>query len=368
MEKRKSLLPPEILWQDPQASARVGGLRYVHDGQPGIRRRPCGRGFVYFGPDGQMIRDRQTLKRLRNLVIPPAWQKVWICCSPHGHLQATGRDARGRKQYLYHAAWGELRNEVKFAHILQFAEALPAMRQQVARDLRKHDLPREKMLAVVVRLLEKSLIRVGNEEYLRQNLSFGLTTMRRDHVEIEGSNICFSFRGKSGQWHERCVSDHRVSRVLRQILELPGQELFRYRDQRGELHAIASEDVNGYLREATGADLTTKDIRTWHATVAAASVLQELGPWRSPAEGKRKVGQAVRQVARLLGNRPATSRKYYIHPEILESYLHGQLLSSLQAHYPRQDDAPPAELAPMEEAVRSFLADRQQGGASKEEQ
>jgi DNA topoisomerase-1 len=348
--------PQEIFWRDPQAAARAVGLRYVHDGMPGIRRRRCGRGFAFFGPDGELIRDRQALERVRALVIPPAWQDVWICCTATGHLQATGRDRRGRKQYLYHASWGEIRNEVKFARILHFADTLPVLRQQVDHDLRKRNFPREKMLAAVVRLLEKSLIRIGNEEYLRQNLSFGLTTLRRDHVEIEDSEIRFSFRGKAGKWHERSVQDRRVSRVLRQILDLPGQELFRYLDKEEELRAISSEEVNDYLRQATGADFTAKDIRTWHATVAAAAELQDLGPWRSPAEAKRKVGQAVRQVARLLGNRPAASRKYYIHPEILDSYLHGQLLPSLDRILSRVDENFPPELSPMEYAVKIFLA------------
>jgi DNA topoisomerase-1 len=344
----------EELWRDPAASAQAAGLHYVHDGLPGIRRRRCGLGFLYLGPDGTPIRDIEVLDRIRSLVIPPAWTTVWICPSPRGHLQATGRDARGRKQYLYHPDWGGVRNEVKFIHILQFADALPALRRRVEADLGKHGLPRERILAAVVRLLEKSLIRVGNETYLRENNSFGLTTLRRPHVEVDTSEIRFAFRGKSGQWHEKSVQDRRVARILRQILDLPGQELFRYLDANGELRAVASEDVNSYLREATGADFTAKDIRTWHATVCAAAHLHRLGAAATVSQAKKNISRAVGEVARMLGNRPAASRKYYIHPAVLESYRQGTLLPALDAAFAGTGDAPP-ELDDMEIAVRVFL-------------
>lgn len=361
MNEYPDALPQEEeLWRDPVASARAVGLRYMHDGLPGIRRRRCGSGFLYLGPDGTALRDRQVLERIRSLVIPPAWTGVWICPSPRGHLQATGRDARGRKQYLYHPAWTDFRNEVKFVHILQFAEALPLLRRRVAADLGRRGLSREKILAAVVRLLEISLIRVGNEAYLRENNSFGLTTLQRGHVEVATSEIRFAFRGKSGQWHEKSVQDRRVARVLRQILDLPGQELFRYVNGSGELRTVASEDVNDYLQETTGADFTAKDIRTWHATVCAAAALRSLGPATSPSQAKKNIARAVREVARHLGNRPAASRKYYIHPAILDAYRDGTLLPALDAILPGIDETFPPELDVLETAVKVFLAWRQQ--------
>jgi len=364
MTKDRGGLPKEEeLWRDLAASARAAGLRYVHDGLPGIRRRRCGRGFMYIAPDGEAIRDPRALKRIRSLVIPPAWVEVWICSSPRGHLQATGRDDRGRKQYLYHPDWAELRNEVKFAHILQFAEALPLLRHRVDSDLRRRGFPRERILAAVVRLLERSLIRVGNEAYLRENNSFGLTTLRRSHVEVETEEIRFAFRGKSGKWHERSVRDRRVARVLRQMLDLPGQELFRYVNGDGELRTVASEDVNGYLREVTGAEFTAKDIRTWHATVCASAALRSIGPAASAAAARKNVARAVREVAQMLGNRPAASRKYYIHPEILESYRDGALLPALDAILPEIDERFPAELDALENAVKVFLEWRRQNAA-----
>lgn len=361
---REELLQGEELWRDPAASARAVGLHYVHDGLPGIRRRRCGRGFLYLGPDGGAVRDPLTLERIRSLVIPPAWMEVWICPSHRGHLQATGRDARGRKQYLYHPDWGAIRNEVKFTHILQFAEALPLLRRRVDSDLRRRGLPREKILAAVIRLLERSLIRVGNEVYLRENNSFGLTTLQRHHVEVETSEIRFAFRGKSGKWHERSVRDRRVARVLRQILDLPGQELFRYVDGEGELRAVSSEDVNAYLREATGDEFTAKDIRTWHATVCAAAALRSVGPAETASKAKKNIALAVREVAHMLGNRPAASRKYYIHPQILESYASGALLPALHALIPEIDQRFPPELDALESAVKVFLESRRENGPS----
>lgn len=350
----------EELWRDPKASAQAVGLHYMHDGLAGIRRRRCGNGFRYFAPDGEPLRDPDTLARIRTLMIPPAWTEVWISPSPHGHLQATGRDARGRKQYLYHPQWADWRSEVKFARLLQFADALPSLRRQVAADLRRPGLPREKILAAVVRLLEKSLIRIGNEEYQKENRSYGLTTLRRRHVEVDTDEIRFAFRGKAGLWHEKNISDRRVARILRQVLDLPGQELFRYASDEGDMRTVASEDVNLYLREATGADFTAKDIRTWHATVAATAWLREIGPFTSLRQGKKNVTEAVREVARRLGNRPAASRKYYIHPTIIDSYLEGLLLPSLETIASRLDETFPPELDPTETAVRVFLEWRQQ--------
>ena len=357
----------EPLRSDLAASARAVGLHYVHDGFPGIRRRRCGKGFLYLGPQGAVLRDKTNLERIRSLVIPPAWTEVWICVSPRGHLQATGRDARGRKQYLYHPAWAEFRKEVKFARILQFCDSLPILRRRVAADLGRKGLSREKILAAIVRLLEKSLIRVGNEVYLRENDSFGLTTLQRRHVDVDAAEIRFAFRGKAGQWQERSVHDRRVARVLRQILDLPGQELFRYLDGNGEARLVGSEDVNAYLQETTGADFTAKDIRTWHATVCAAADLRAIGPAATPTQARKNVTQAVREVARMLGNRPAASRKYYIHPEILEAYRDGTLLPTLEEILPRIDESFPPELDALETAVRIFLESRQKEGVFRNE-
>lgn len=355
MKFSPEIASPGELLRDAEASARAVGLYYVHDGLPGIRRRRCGKGFLYLGADGETIRAPEEIARIRKLVIPPAWTEVWICPSARGHLQATGRDARGRKQYLYHPEWSVLRNHVKFDHILQFADALPPLRRRIEADLARRGLSREKIVATVVRLLEKSLIRIGNDIYLRENNSFGLTTLQRDHVEVATSEIRFAFRGKSGQWHEKSVRDRRVARVLRQILDLPGQELFRYADEEGELRAIASEDVNAYLRETTGEDFTAKDIRTWHASVAAATELRNLGPSTSASQGKKNITRAVGEVARLLGNRPAASRKYYIHPAILEAYLDGTLLPALDALIAEIGGNSLPELDVMETAVQHFL-------------
>ncbi|MEZ4599863.1 MAG: hypothetical protein R2940_08745 [Syntrophotaleaceae bacterium] len=352
---REDLRQGDHLLRDPEASAQAVGLRYMHDGLSGIRRRRHGKGFTYLDQNGQTIRDKLILERIRSLVIPPAWTEVWISPTSDGHLQATGRDERGRKQYLYHPEWAEFRNRVKFSHILQFADALPLLRRRVEADLRQRRPTRERILAAVIRLLEKSLIRVGNEAYRRENDSFGLTTLRRQHVEVTAAEIRFSFRGKSGKWHERSVRDRRVAGVLRKILELPGQELFRYLDDEGELRTVASEDVNEYLQAATGSEFTAKDIRTWHATVGAADALRSLGPAESASQEKKNIAAALRQVAGLLGNRPAASRKYYIHPLILQSYAEGTLLPALDLILEKVEENRPPELDPMETAVKIFL-------------
>ena len=328
--------------------ARSAGLRYVTDARPGIRRRRRGRGFSYLDAAGRPLRDRQQRQRIAALAIPPAWTDVWICASADGHLQATGRDARGRKQYRYHPDWRAVRDETKFDRLVAFGEALPHLRARLERDLERPGLPREKVLAVVVRLLETTLIRIGNEEYARENRSFGLTTLRNRHVTIAGAKLNFHFRGKSGQEHDVTLSDRRVARVVRACRDLPGQELFQYLDEAGERQTVDSADVNGYLREATGLDFTAKDFRTWGGTVLALSALQTIGGGDpkacrpaadrpagggpgagGPAGGSREanhaVVEAVRQVARQLGNRPAVCRKYYVHPAVIAAFLSGQM-------------------------------------------
>lgn len=270
------------------------------------------------------------MRRIRSLVIPPAWTNVWICSLPHGHLQALGIDARGRKQYRYHPLYRQVRNHTKFSRLLDFGKVLPEIRQRVNRDLALPGLPREKVLATVVRLLETTFIRIGNVEYARENSSFGLTTLRNRHVAIEGSTLKFNFRGKSGQDHEVSIHDRRLARIVKECQELPGYELFQYKDELGERHSIDSSDVNGYLKEITGEDFTAKDFRTWAGTVQTALALAEIGPFQSETEAKRNIVAAVKSTASRLGNRPATCRNYYVHPAILESYMDGSLLGSVK--------------------------------------
>jgi DNA topoisomerase I len=305
--------------------ARAAGLRYVSDETPGITRQRRGKAFRYRHPNGSPVRDRPTLGRIRSLAIPPAWAEVWICARDDGHLQATGRDARRRKQYRYHRRWREVRDETKYGRLIPFALALPRIRRRVGRDLALPGLPREKVLATVVRLLETTRIRVGNEEYARENESFGLTTLRERQVQVRGEKLRFRFRGKSGIEHTIELTDRRLAAIVRRVRDLPGEELFRYVDEGGETRRIESEDVNAYLREISGDEFTSKDFRTWAGTVLAARALRALAPFASQAEGKRNIAQAIEAVAKELGNTKAVCRKCYVHPAILESYLEGRL-------------------------------------------
>jgi DNA topoisomerase-1 len=306
------------------AAAEAASLRYVTDGSPGIARFRVGRGFRYRAADGSPVRDLATRRRIRALVIPPAWTEVWICPTPHGHVQAVGRDARGRKQYRYHPRWRETRDASKYGRLLLFAERLPALRRRVAADLGRPGLPREKVLATVVRLLETSLIRVGNAEYAAANGSFGLTTLRSRHVRIEGASLRFEFRGKGGKRHIVDIADRRLARVVRQCQELPGHELFQYVDDDGQRRTITSGDVNAYLRETAGEEFTAKDFRTWAGTVLAARALTGKLPG-SETEAKRNVVEAIRAVAARLGNTVAICRKCYVHPGVVDAYLGGTL-------------------------------------------
>ena len=312
---------------DPVESAAEAGLRYVTDTTPGIRRERRGDSFVYFDRDGKRIRDVEVLQRIKFLAIPPAWTDVWICPDRRGHVQATGRDARGRKQYRYHPEWRAVRDEAKYSRLLAFAEALPAMRERVDADLRLHGLPRRKVLATVVKLLEETSIRVGNEEYRRQNQSFGLTTMRDRHAHFEGaSDVRFEFKGKSGKVHSVQLHDRRLARVVKQCQELPGQELFQYVDEAGERHAVESSDVNEYIREISGSDFSAKDFRTWNGTVLATRYLRLCDAPGSASAGKKLVSGAIKSVAAELGNTPAVCRKAYVHPVVVNAYLEGSLL------------------------------------------
>jgi DNA topoisomerase-1 len=315
---------------DSHDCARAAGLRYVSDAAPGILRRRRGKAFHYRRADGGPVRDRRTLGRIRALAIPPAWRDVWICSADDGHLQATGRDARQRKQYRYHQRWREVRDETKYGRLTPFAAALPRIRRRVARDLARPGLPRAKVLATVVRLLETTRARIGNEEYARANESFGLTTLRERQVRVHGSKLRFRFRGKSGVEHAIELDDRRLAGIVRRMRDLPGEELFRYVDDDGETRRIESADVNAYLKEISGEDFTSKDFRTWAGTVVAARALYRIGTFETQAEAKRNVVQAIEAVAGALGNTKAVCRKCYIHPEVLECYLDGQLADFMQ--------------------------------------
>jgi DNA topoisomerase-1 len=317
---------------DPLESAKAAGLRYVSDDEPGLRRRKRGTGFTYLDPQGRAVKDKATLERIRKLAIPPAWTDVWICPRANGHLQATGRDARGRKQYRYHAGWREVRDETKFGRMIAFGEALPKIRERIDRDLSQRGLGREKVLATVVKLLETTLIRVGNQEYVKQNNSFGLTTLRDRHVEVDGATLRFEFRGKSGKDHSVEIHDRRLARIVKQCRDVPGQTLFQYLDGDGQRQSVGSEDVNAYLRETTGEEFSAKDFRTWGGTVLALSALLEIGATCAGDErsANRAVVEAIKNVAGQLGNRPAICRKYYVHPVVIESFLGGTLIETLE--------------------------------------
>lgn len=318
-EVRDALAEPP----NPKESAQAAGLRYVTDARPGIRRIRAGRGFRYVDPAGKTIKDPETLRRIRSLVIPPAWVGVWICPTPNGHLQATGRDARGRKQSRYHPKWREVRDETKYERMVLFAQALPLIRARVKEDLAKQGLPREKVLATIVSLMEQTHIRVGNEEYAKENGSYGLTTLRNKHVDVQGSKVTFSFQGKSKVHHTVSLQDRRLARIVKQCSDLPGYELFQYVDEDGTRHSVDSSDVNDYLREITGQHFTAKDFRTWAGTVLACDLLRELGPFESATQAKKNVVEAIKKVAAKLGNTPAVCRKCYVHPAVLEAYLGG---------------------------------------------
>jgi DNA topoisomerase-1 len=347
---------------DPVADARAAGLRYVGDAGTGITRErrasKRGGGFRYIGSDGRAVRKAKELQRIAHLAIPPAWSDVWICPSPNGHIQATGRDARGRKQYRYHERWRAQRDATKYERTIAFGAALPRIRTSVDADLRGPDLSRERVLATVVRLLDTTYIRVGNEEYARENRSFGLTTMQDRHVEVVGSRLSFQFRGKSGKQHTVAVSDRRVARVITRLQDLPGQQLFQWQDDDGEVHGVESEDVNEYIREAAGDDFTAKDFRTWAGTVLAAWALQELGEYASQTEAKRNVVAAVESVARHLGNTPAVCRRCYVHPEIVAAHLDGALLANLERHAEETLATSLDDLSGWEAAVLAFLRRR----------
>jgi DNA topoisomerase-1 len=362
---------PDPRRSEPDASsaardvARAAGLRYATDTSPGITRRRSGRGFNYRDADGATVRDRELLARIRRLAIPPAWTDGWICPWPNGHIQASGRDARGRKQYRYHADWHQRRGADKFDRMLGFAKVLPRIRKRCDADLARPGLAREKVLAAVVRLLELTLIRVGNDEYARLNRSFGLTTLRDRHARIEGSGVRFRFRGKSGKTHEVGLRDRRLAGVIRRCQELPGQELFQFIDDDGEVRDVASDDVNDYIREASGGEYTAKDFRTWAGTVLAYRALRALQPGVGEGAAKRNVVEAIRQTADRLGNTPAVARGSYVHPAVLEAYLAGSIPGAL-VQAAEEQATPPTGATPKEEsAVRALLRQRLEDDAAR---
>jgi DNA topoisomerase I len=338
---------------DPVDSARAAGLRYVSGGA-GLRRRRAGQGFRYLDAAGRRVTDADQLRRIRSLAIPPAWREVWICPVAHGHLQAVGRDARGRKQYRYHPRWRAARDETKYARMIAFAHALPRIRERVAQDMARPGLPRDKVLATVVRLLETTFIRVGNAAYARTNGSFGLTTLLSHHVDVSGSTLAFEFRGKGGKTVSVGISDRRLARVVRRCQDLPGQELFQYVDADGARQSIDSADVNAYLKAIGGEDFTAKDFRTWAGTVRAARALRDLPAAASKTQMRANVVKAIASVARDLGNTPAICRKSYVHPAVVEAYLEGAVIPA-----PRKGVVGSARgLSPEERAVLALLRRR----------
>ncbi|HUS35679.1 MAG TPA: DNA topoisomerase IB [Verrucomicrobiae bacterium] len=340
--------------KDPVISAKEAGLHYVADDRPGIRREKNGHDFKFIDSKGRVIKNNDEITRIRKLGIPPAWTDVWICSDPEGHVQATGRDARGRKQHRYHKRWREVRDETKYNRMVEFAKTLPKIRQRTAQDLAKPGLPIEKVLATVVRILETGVIRVGNEEYAKQNKSFGLTTMRDRHVRVRGAEMRFEFRGKSGKLHNIQLEDPRLAKVVKNCQDIPGQELFQYRDDEGLRRKISSTDVNDYIREITGGDFTAKDFRTWAGTVLAAMALREVEKCDTKAQQKKNVTAAIERVAARLGNTPTICKKCYIHPFVLDAYMDGTLLAQAAAQRARSQHS----LNPDEAMVLALLNTR----------
>lgn len=331
-------------------------LTYFSDEEPGYGRKRSGKGFAFYDEKGRLISDKATKARIRKLAIPPAWESVWICPDENGHIQATGRDARGRKQYIYHPDYRAWREQDKFAHILQFAVRLPKLRQRVREDLNKRKLSRELVLATAVRVIEQTLVRVGNDTYARQNKSYGLTTLREKHLDYEGHTIRLHFKGKSGQEVDTTLRDRRVETVLRKMEGLPGQHLFQYLDEDGEPHRIQSADVNGYIRETMGEEFSAKDFRTWAATVLAALALLEYEAAETKKVQQSNVKRAIERVARRLGNTPTVCRKSYVHPEVIDGYLDGTLAGVLKRKV--EEEIEDGDLTGDEKAVLRFLRRR----------
>ena len=353
MEVRKPDSPAAIV-TDPQESAEVVGLCYVNDDMPGIRRVGSGKSFKYVDANGERIRDEKQLRRIKSLVIPPAWREVWICPKENGHLQATGLDDRGRKQYRYHSRWRQIRDETKFNRMILFGKSLPKIRANVKRHLRLEGMPRQKVLATIVQLMDTTFIRVGNDEYARENKSYGLTTLRNKHAEVNGSRVRFQFRGKSAKEHVIDVHDARLAKIVQKCQDLPGQELFAYINGDGTVQDVKSDDVNSYLREISGQDFTAKDFRTWAGTVLAAKELCQCCDFETKKDLKKNITRTVEAVAHRLGNTPAVCRKCYVHPAVLDSYRDGSMLGLLKTR-PKKISKIQAKLPPDEASVLCLL-------------
>ncbi len=358
LEKEAKKIEDLGIVTDPVEAAEEAGLRYVSDEQPGYTRQKKGEEFEYFDTKGKPITDEARLLRIRRLAIPPAYTDVWICPTANGHLQATGRDARGRKQYRYHEKWREARDETKYDRMLIFGAALPKIRKRVEEDLTLSGMPKNKVLAAIVSIMERTFIRVGNEEYARTNNSYGLTTMRNKHVDVKGHRVSFKFRGKSGVTHEMEIADRRLARIVKKAQDLPGQELFAYCDENDKVHDIKSQDVNDYLREITGEDFTAKDFRTWAGTVLAAVALNAVDPFENQKQAKTNVKTAINAVSKILGNTPAVCRKCYVHPAVLETYLSGNMIEGLKRKTEEALANNLPDLQSVEAAVMSFLQTR----------
>lgn len=349
-------MPKDAVISDPRDAAKEAGLVYVNDDMPGITRQRSGKGFSYRGPDGKTITDKAERARLASLAIPPAYADVWICPDPRGHIQATGRDDKGRKQYRYHPDFRAVRDSAKYDHMLDFAHALPQIRERVDQDMSRRGMPAEKVLATVVHLLENTMIRVGNADYVKQNKSHGLTTLRDRHVKIDGNQVRFRFKGKSGKEWDLGLKDRRVARIVRAAQDIPGQHLFQYLDEDGERQKVTSTEVNAYLREISGQDVTAKDFRTWTGTVLAALALAEYEKCDSQAAAKRNIRDAIERVASRLGNTPTICRKCYIHPQVIDAYLADELKLELREEI--EDDLQQSGLRPEERQVLEFLKKR----------
>jgi DNA topoisomerase-1 len=356
-EEKKKIVDLNIV-TDPVEAAEEAGLRYVSDERPGYTRKAKGDDFEYFDTQGKPITDETRLLRIKRIAVPPAYTDVWICPTANGHIQATGRDARGRKQYRYHEKWREARDETKYDRMLIFGAALAKIRDRVEADLALPGLPKNKVLATIVSIMERTFIRVGNEEYARENRSYGLTTMRNRHIKVQGAKLRFNFRGKSGVKHEVDVHDRRLARIVKKLQDLPGQEVFGYLDDDGTIHNISSQDVNDYLREITGEDFTAKDFRTWAGTVLAAVALNATEAFETKKQAKQNIKHAIGAVAKILGNTPAVCRKCYVHPAVLETYLSGSMIEGLRRKTEEALEANAPDLRSVEAAVMKFLQRR----------
>lgn len=358
LAKEKAKIADLEIITDPEEAAEEAGLRYVSDDQPGYTRKAKGDDFEYFDTAGKPIKDESRLLRIRRLAIPPAYTDVWICPKANGHLQATGRDARKRKQYRYHEKWRDARDETKYERMVVFGAALPIIRKRVEEDLALPGLPKNKVLATIISIIERTFIRIGNEEYARENKSYGLTTMKNRHVKVTGTKMRFNFRGKSGVEHDVSVADPRLARIVKKVQDLPGQDLFGYLDDEGEAHGVSSQDVNDYLQEITGENFTAKDFRTWAGTVLAAVALNALESFETKKQAKLNVKNAVAAVAKILGNTPAICRKCYVHPAVLETYLTGNVIEGLRRKTEQALTNNLPDLRSVEAAVMSFLHER----------